>query len=64
MFVLHTQQLSSGIRRGLGLLGAGKKYVVITPSMTKSSDLAIISEVRQSVLDTRYDKHDDDDDDV
>jgi len=38
-------QMTSNIRKGLGLLGASKKYTVFTPSMTKSEDLEVLSKL-------------------
>ena len=32
-------QMQTGIRKGLGMLGASKKYTLFTPSMSKGSDL-------------------------
>ena len=38
-------QIATGLRKGLGFLGAGKQYTVLTPSMTHSFDLKTISDL-------------------
>ena len=38
-------QMQTGIRKGLGYLGASKKYTIFTPSMSKSSDLDTLAQL-------------------
>lgn len=41
-------QIASGIRKGLGMIGASKQYTVLTPSMMRSQDLDTITELIES----------------
>ena len=43
LLTFNIQQMQSGIRRGLGLIGASKRYTVFTPSMTNNEDLSILA---------------------
>ena len=36
-------QMQTGIRKGLGLLGASKKYTIFTPSMSNGGDLVTLA---------------------
>ena len=38
-------QMQTGIRKGLGYLGASKKYTIFTPSMSKSGDLDTLAQL-------------------
>ena len=38
-------QMQTNIRKGLGMLGASKKYTIFTPSMSKGGDLETLAEL-------------------